>query len=153
MLSRPTTEQILLDCCRELMEGVLPALSDETAQVRVIMLDAVLKNTAVRAAHEIAWMLDETAAIDDYVHAVRAAVPGDEAVRSAAEALAAAPRHDLHLDAVVEAYCVAGKAFSAALEAAVTGRLPDLVARGEQLLEQRRDREIEVMAGWSSTGR
>jgi hypothetical protein len=24
MLSRPTTEQILLDCCRELMTNVLP---------------------------------------------------------------------------------------------------------------------------------
>ena len=28
MLSRPTTEQILLDCCRELMTNVLHSLTD-----------------------------------------------------------------------------------------------------------------------------
>ena len=48
MLSRPTTEQILLDCCRELMTAVLPALTDETAQVSVIMVETVLRNAAVR---------------------------------------------------------------------------------------------------------
>ncbi len=51
MLSRPTTEQILLDCCRELMTNVLPSLTDATAQVSVIMVETVLRNTAVRAAH------------------------------------------------------------------------------------------------------
>jgi hypothetical protein len=152
-MSRPTTEQILLDCCRELMDGVMPALTDETAQVRVIMLETVLRNMAVRAAHEIAWMREETAAVEDYVAAVRAAVPSHEALNKYAEALATAPREDMHLDAVVEAYCRAGKAFSAALEAVVAGGLRDLVARGEQLLEQRREREAEVLAGWTSTGR
>ena len=33
MLSRPTTEQILLDCCRELTTNVLPALSDALTNV------------------------------------------------------------------------------------------------------------------------
>ena len=61
MLSRPTTEQILLDCCRELMTNVLPSLTDATAQVSVIMVETVLRNTAVRAAHEVAWMREETA--------------------------------------------------------------------------------------------
>ena len=61
MLSRPTTEQILLDCCHELMTNVLPSLTDATAQVSVIMVETVLRNTAVRAAHEVAWMREETA--------------------------------------------------------------------------------------------
>ena len=76
MLSRPTTEQILLDCCRELMTVVLPALTDETAQVSVIMVETVLRNTAVRAAHEVAWMREETAEIESYAHAVAAQAPG-----------------------------------------------------------------------------
>ena len=70
MLSRPTTEQILLDCCRELMNVVLPALADETAQVSVIMIETALRNTAVRAAHEVAWMREETAEMESYARAV-----------------------------------------------------------------------------------
>lgn len=48
MLARPTTDVLLADCCRELIEEVLPALSDETLQVRVAMLETVLRNAAVR---------------------------------------------------------------------------------------------------------
>ena len=76
MLSRPTTEQILLDCCRELTNVVLPALTDETAQVSVIMVETVLRNTAARAAHEVAWMREETAEIESYAQAVAEQAPG-----------------------------------------------------------------------------
>lgn len=153
MLSRPTTEQILLDSCRELMEGVLPTVTDETAQVKLIMLDTVLRNMAVRSAHEIAWMREETATIEAYVEDVIAADPADVAAVQAMARLAKAPRDDLNLDAVVEVYCRAGDALSAALEAAVGGRFVELTSRGEQLLRIRSERETEVMAGWSPTGR
>ncbi|HWN63241.1 MAG TPA: hypothetical protein VNO25_21510, partial [Streptosporangiaceae bacterium] len=83
MLSRPTTEQILLDCCRELMTNVLPSLTDATAQVSVIMVETVLRNTAVRAAHEVAWMRDETADIEAYAQAVAAQAPGTASVETA----------------------------------------------------------------------
>jgi len=152
MLSRPTTEQILLDCCRELMTNVLPALSDATAQVSVIMVETVLRNTAVRAAHEVAWMRDETADIEAYAHEVAAQAPGTT-LETALAALAAAPRDSLHLDDVVETYCRAGNALSAALETAVTGGLTGLIRRGEEILDVRNGHETEVMAGWSPTGR
>ena len=64
MIGRPTTEQILLDCCRELMEDVLPTLTDETTIVRVAMIEQVLRNAAARCAHEIGWMLEELPVID-----------------------------------------------------------------------------------------
>lgn len=147
MLARPTTEQLLLDCARELMEGVLPSLADETAQVRVVMLDSVLRSMAVRAAHEIAWMTEETADIEAYVAEVAAAAP-ELAVPPAPGTGAA-----LHLDDVVERYCRAGRWFSAALEAAVHGSHAGLVARGEELLGRRAAHEREAMAGWSPTGR
>ncbi len=152
MLSRPTTEQILLDCCRELMTNVLPALSDATAQVSVIMVETVLRNTAVRAAHEVAWMRDETADIEAYANAVAAQAPGTT-LETALAALAAAPRDSLHLDDVVETYCRAGNALSAALETAVAGGLTGLIQRGEEILDVRNGHETEVMAGWSPTGR
>ncbi|HXO25099.1 MAG TPA: hypothetical protein VN870_10980 [Streptosporangiaceae bacterium] len=153
MLSRPTTEQILLDCCRELMTTVLPSLTDATAQVSVIMVETVLRNTAVRAAHEVAWMRDETADIEAYVQAVAAQVPGTASLDTALAALAAAPRDSLHLDDVVETYCQAGNALSAALETAVASGLATLIQRGEEILDVRTGHETDVMAGWTPTGR
>ena len=152
MLSRPTTEQILLDCCRELMTNVLPSLTDATAQVSVIMVETVLRNTAVRAAHEVAWMRDETADIEAYARDVAAQAPGTT-LETALAALAAAPRDSLHLDDVVETYCLAGNALSAALETAVASALAPLVQRGEEILDVRSGHETDVMAGWSPTGR
>lgn len=152
MLSRPTTEQILLDCCRELMTNVLPSLTDATAQVSVIMVETVLRNTAVRAAHEVAWMRDETADIEAYAREVAAQAPGTT-LESALAALAAAPRDSLHLDDVVETYCRAGNALSAALETAVASGLAPLIQRGEEILDVRSGHETDVMAGWSPTGR
>lgn len=153
MLSRPTTEQILLDCCRELMTGVFPCVTDETAQVKLIMLDTVLRNMAERAAHEIAWMREEISTIEAYVADVVAGKPTPEQVVEASARLATAPHDDLQLDAVVETYCRAGDALSAALEVVVAARDPDLIARGEFLLRTRADRETVIMAGWSPTGR
>jgi hypothetical protein len=153
VLSRPTTEQILLDCCRELMQAVLPALTDETAQVSVIMVETVLRNTAVRAAHEVAWMREETAEIESYAQAVAEQAPSAESLHAALKAFADAPRDSLHLDDVVETYCRAGNALSAALEIAVAGGLTGLVRRGEEILDVRAGHETEVMAGWSPTGR
>ncbi len=152
MLSRPTTEQILLDCCRELMTNVLPSLTDATAQVSVIMVETVLRNTAVRAAHEVAWMREETADIEAYAQAVAAQAPGTT-LETALAALAAAPRDSLHLDDVVETYCRAGNALSAALETAVASGLAPLIQRGEEILDVRTGHETDVMAGWSPTGR
>ena len=152
MLSRPTTEQILLDCCRELMTNVLPSLTDATAQVSVIMVETVLRNTAVRAAHEVAWMREETADIEAYAREVAAQAPGTT-LETALAALAGAPRDSLHLDDVVETYCRAGNALSAALETAVAGGLAPLIQRGEEILDVRSGHETDVMAGWSPTGR
>jgi len=152
MLSRPTTEQILLDCCHELMTTVLPSLTDATAQVSVIMVETVLRNTAVRAAHEVAWMRDETAGIEAYAREVAARAPGTT-LETALAALAAAPRDSLHLDDVVETYCRAGNALSAALETAIASGVAALIRRGEEILDVRSGHETEVMAGWTPTGR
>ena len=59
MLSRPTTEQIIMDCRRELLETIDPAVSAPQVKVVIQMLENVLRNAAVRSAHEIAWMHSE----------------------------------------------------------------------------------------------
>ncbi len=39
MIAKPTTEQILNECSRELIEMVLPAVTDDAVKVTVLMMD------------------------------------------------------------------------------------------------------------------
>ena len=152
MIARPTTEQLLLDCCRVLTDDVLPSVADETTQVRLVMLEKVLRNAAVRAGHEIAWMREEGTAIEAYGRAVDAAT-GDGGVRGALHDLATAPSDSLHLDDVTEVYCRAGDLLSAALEAALRSGRTELAGEGESLLAARLAHENQVVGGWVSAGR
>ena len=63
MLSRPTTEQIILDCREELLNTIAPAVPEGPVLVAIHMMENVLRNCATRAAHEIAWMREECAAM------------------------------------------------------------------------------------------
>ncbi|WP_448624266.1 hypothetical protein [Geodermatophilus sp. URMC 64] len=152
MIGRPTTEQVLLDCCRVLLDDVLPAVADETTQVRLVMLDKVLRNAAVRAAHEIAWMREEVTAIRSYAEATAAAT-GDGGLRAALDEPAGSAPESLHLTDVVDVYCRAGDLLSAALETALAAGRADLVTAGESLLQERLAHESEIVGGWNSVGR
>ena len=152
MIVRPTTEQLLLDCCKELMQGVLPAVTDQTAIVRIFMIEQVLRNAAVRCSHEIEWMTDEIPVVEEYGRAVLRAAPHDD-LAAELRRLDEAPGERLDLNSVVERYVRAGEVLSTALEIAVTVGLVELAAEGEKLLEARLAREREVMAGWNPTGR
>ena len=151
MMVRPTTEQLLLDCCTELIEGVLPAVTDQTAVVRIFMIEQVLRNAAVRSAHEIEWMTGEIPALVAFAEDVQAAAPTDELavllarVREASAGLA--------LDKVIERYSRAGQALATALETTITGGLTELRQRGEALLDARHEHETAALAGWNPTGR
>lgn len=136
MIGKPTTEQILNACSRELIDVVLPAVGDDTVKVTVMMMDLVLRNAAVRAAHEIAWMTDEIVELNRFA---RVATDGDGA--------------SLHLDDVVERYVSASEAFSQAMETAVAGGDAGRVHEGRELLARRVEREQETMCGWSPVGR
>lgn len=159
MITRPSTPQILLDVCEELRRDVLPGITDPAAQIRMHMLMGVLANCANAAAHEIAHMTDETAAYRAYAHDVAAAtglagLPSDMPSPPAGDPpQAAAPRPSLHLDDVAAEYSRAGDAFATALEAAMDAGHRELIARGEDLLRQRRDTEQSILSGMASAGR
>ena len=152
MIGRPTTEQVLLDCCRVLEVDILPSVADDTMQLRLVMLGKVLRNAAVRAAHEVAWMREETVAMEAYARAVAATTAAD-GPQTALEALTAAPRDSLHLADVVQVYGRASDALSAALEAALAAGRQDLVREGTSLLATRLAHENDVVGGWDAAGR
>jgi hypothetical protein len=137
MIAKPTTEQILNDCSRELIEVVLPAVTDETVVVTIYMMDLVLRNAAVRAAHEISWMTEEIGELEAFADGT-----------TPAEA-----NGSLHLDDVVERYRRASDAFSLSMEEAVAAGDEERTRRGAALMAHRVEREQEVMCGWSPVGR
>jgi len=156
MLSRPTTEQLLLDCRAELLATIDPAVADGPAKVAVQMLENVLRNCAARAAHEIAWMHEEGEAM---VAFSREVAGGPFATAELTEALGAydSGRTDSrHLDEACATYDLAGRCHSAAIEAAMAGSGADadqLHRAGRALLEDRLAHENEVMGEWSFVGR
>src|SRR6266568_5123074 len=116
------------------------------------MTETVLRNAAVRAAHEIAWMLGETSALMAYAAEVAARYPGGP-LRDAMAAAQAAPQESLHLADVTERYERAGQAFEKALAAAAEAGAADLVARARELLRERIATEKKVMATYAVVGR
>jgi hypothetical protein len=152
MITRPTTDALIEDCCRELMEGILPGLTDETLKLRLVMTETVLRNAAVRAAHEIAWMREETAALLAYAEQV-AERHGGEPLRAELADTQAGPAGSLHLADVADCYERAGQAFAAALAAAQEAGDAELVAQARELLRDRIATEKEVMATYAVVGR
>lgn len=145
MISRPTTAQILNDCCRSLLDQIIPAVPDGPAQVSLFMLEGVLRNMAVRAAHEIAWMEEEREAILAFARSV-AFETGDARLSSSLGA-ASGPA-SLHLDDVVDAYERASEVLSCAIEAALDASHDAMAEEGAALLERRLVGEREILAGW-----
>ncbi len=152
MITKPTTDVLIEDCCRELMEAILPALTDETLKLRLVMAETVLRNAAVRAAHEIAWMREETAALLAYADQV-AARHDSEPLRAALAAAQPDQDSSLHLADVTGRYEQAGQAFAAALATAQEAGAAELVAQARELLRDRIATEKHVMATYEVVGR
>src|SRR3984957_2778458 len=149
MITKPTTDTLIEDCCRELMEGILPGLTDETLKLRLVMTETVLRNAALRTAHEIAWMREETAVLLAYARRV-VARHGSAALRAALADAGAGPADSRHLG---DGYERAGQAFAAALAAAQEAGAADLVARAREVLRERIATEKAVMASYAVVGR
>lgn len=152
MISRPLTDQLVRDCCRELTEEVLPALADETLKLRLIMAVTVLENTAVRAAHEIAWMRSETGTAVAFAREV-AAFRADERIEVALAEVEAGPHASLHLVDVVDVYERASRAFDVAVQVSHEAQAEHLIRRAADLLRARVDVERTVMAIYAVVGR
>jgi hypothetical protein len=152
MITQPTTDQIILDCCRELIDTVLPEITDQVARVRLAMVETTLRNAAVRSAHEIAWAHDEIAAILQFARRVHAAIP-DQKLQADLLAYEAEHPAALHLDPVVRAYSAASRLLTTALRLAEASGNAALRHDGDLLVDRRLETEQTILAGWSPTGR
>lgn len=155
MISRPTTQQLLDDCAREVRETLAPLIADPAVRVRMEMLEQLIASCAVRSAHEIAWMVEECQAMDTFTAAVVEAYPNATVVAEtrADYVEAVTGSTSLHLDDCVRHYDLAGRAFSEALDVAMRGDRPELAEQARKLIVARTDREGDTRPGFFFPGR
>jgi len=153
VITRPTTQQLLDDCAREVRETIMPLVQDPAARVRLEMLEQLLTSCAVRSAHEIAWMDEEREVMRAFAAEVAAGRPEASALAEALAADQVAPEPSLHLDDRVAAYDRAGQAFCEAIDVALHGDDPDLAAKATALVRARKDREADTRPGFFFPGR
>ncbi len=153
MLSRPTTEQILRDCRDELLSTIDAAITEQPAKIAVQMMENVLRNCAERAAHEIAWMREETESMIAFAERVIASAATTPQLERAVATFRAVASTSLHLDDVTAMYSLAGECLSTALEAAMAAADDDIVRAGREVLELRLDHERQIMGEWTMVGR
>ena len=157
MLSRPTTEQIVLDCRAELLSTIDAAVTDPAVKIAIQMMENVLRNCAERAAHEIAWMREEADAMIAFAQRVRAvSTITDDAraeIDTTLDAFGSGRSDSLHLDDITATYHLAGVCMSAALEAAMASGDSALQVAGREVLQLRLAHEQAIMGEWSFVGR
>lgn len=149
MLTQPTTDHVITGVLRSLDETVLPAITDEPARVAVQMIHQILRGAAARAAHEVAWMEEEIAAI----RAAAAPLAGDQRVAEALGELDALDPASLHLADVQTRYDRAGEVLSRTFEAAYAAGDESAIASAREVLQLRGAHEMEIVGQLDLVGR
>lgn len=147
MLSRPTTDQLLRGIADDLRTLIAPELQSEQAKVALAMITQLLAGCAVRAAHEIAWMSDESDIIERAVADI-----DDRATRTALTDYRATPK-SLELAGAAVRYGRASRALSAGIEYAYRTRNEALAAELRSVLKARSAHEMAIMGQLDLVGR
>jgi len=152
MITTPSTSQVVRSVSTELRAKVLPELTDPALLVEVEMMLSMLDMAAVRADHEIAWMLQEAEGIDTALSEAAAAGELPAPVRDALHALQSSRPADLTYAEVQRHYGLASEALACAADLAHAGdeRLRSLVW---SLLEGRVDHELATIGAYVAVGR
>jgi hypothetical protein len=151
VITQPTATRIIDVVRRELAENVVPVVSDPQAVGSLHMIDHILSTLAVRAEHEIAWLVEETEALEALGRRIVAEAPDATRVAAAVDALVAAPAGSLHLLDVAARYSLAGEILSCALEE--LPRDSELRASAEAQLDARLAHETAIIGEFQLVGR
>jgi hypothetical protein len=135
MLSRPSTDQVLEALANDLATIVAPAVADEAAAVTLGQVEQLLRRLVRRSGHEIGWMTEEIAAVDQALG--RTPDPTDS----------------WHLAAVLDRYSAASKALGDAIEAAFVAEDTERISQLKALLDARVETEQEILGTLELIGR
>jgi energy-coupling factor transporter ATP-binding protein EcfA2 len=147
MMSTPTVVQLITAIREQLSDVIAPALDDTGARKLLAMIDHLLQTIAVRAEHEIDWMVSHIDAVVSLAATLVAA--GDEGDAHAAVASALRRYHQdkkpsLAASAVTENYALAGEVLSVVLEATVSDDGP-LALRARELLGRDVEHGVDIV--------
>lgn len=135
MMSTPTVAQLVTAIRAQLSEVVAPAVEDPAAGRVLGMVDHLLQTIAVRAEHEIEWMV---AHVEDVVGLAEEFVDGEggsESIDLALNRYRAEHRRSLSTSAVTENFALANGVLSAILETTVSEDGP-LARRARDLMRR-----------------
>jgi hypothetical protein len=135
MMSTPTVAQLVTAIRAQLSEMVAPAVDDPAAGRVLGMVDHLLQTIAVRAEHEIEWMV---AHVDHVVGLAEEFVGGEgdsEPVDLALSRYRAEHRQSLSTAAVTQNFALANGVLSAILETTVSDEGP-LARRARDLVRR-----------------
>jgi hypothetical protein len=152
VITRPTSAQLIEEVRRELSSNVAPQVTDPQVQGSLQMVDHILATLAVRAEHEIEWMLDEIDDIASVVGRFGASPDAPPSVREALDALQATTSRSRSLSDVSERYALASEALSRAIEATVATPSP-LRDSVNALLDRRLEHETDVIGEFQLVAR
>lgn len=144
MIVRPSTPQLVDALRHELSETIAPQVTGATGAVTLAMIDRILLNIGVRAEHEVAWMREETDAMERFAERVVATVRGADAAKAALDAVRDSRTDSLHLTDVRDDYDRASEAFSSAVDDVMAADDDDLRQEAFRLLQTRVERETQI---------
>ncbi|HWE67053.1 MAG TPA: hypothetical protein VG298_10465 [Acidimicrobiales bacterium] len=151
MITQPTASRILEVLQEELMANVIPAVSDPQVVASLQMMHHILGTLAVRAEHEIAWLVEETTDLEVLGVQLVEARPDAAGVAAAVAALRANPAASLRLSDVAARYSLASEILSCALEVAPEGSA--LRRQAEARLDSRLEHEVSIIGEFQLVGR
>lgn len=153
MIAKPSTPQLLQTIKAELAEKIAPALTDPTHAVAVQMMTAMLDALSIRTEHELAWMREESTAIEAAAAAYVARHPEASGLASTLASYRSEMTDSLHLSDVSADYDRAGELLSQLVEVCFAGGDPAEVRTAEQLVEQRLGTEMSIVGTFVAAGR
>ncbi|HEX6393855.1 MAG TPA: hypothetical protein VFZ97_10450 [Acidimicrobiales bacterium] len=151
MITQPTTARLIEVVRKELSEHVTPAVTDPQLQTSLQMIDHILSTLAVRAQHEIAWMVEETKMLRRLGRDIVAAHPEASAVATALAEAEAQNQESLHYDDVARRYGLASEILSSAYEH--TPNDSPLRPQIEEAFDHRLGHELEIIGQFQLVGR
>lgn len=153
MISRPTTPQLIDAMCIALSNTVAPAITDPVVQVQLSMAISVLQTTAVRSGNELAWMQEESDAIEEAAGKILQALPDSTALSEALTTYVDGKTGSLYLEVAQGDYARASEVLSCAIEAAYESGDADHIAAVGRLIDQRHANQQTVTGQFTALGR
>jgi len=153
MIAKPSTPHLIDAACAELTKKVAPVITDPTVKIALEMAIAVLQGASRRSANELAWMREESDAIEVVALRLVTELPAATELVDALADYTGGRSDSLYLADAQASYERASQLLSAATEVVFTDGDPGRIAAVMALYDQRIANENAVTGVFVAAGR